>query len=259
MTIEDTLSKILAPLNLGAWEYHPVVGSTNDRALAWAADGAPDWSLVLADTQTAGRGRGARHWVTRAGTALAMSLVLRPSTEEVTHFSRFTALAALAVIQAVESLDLTAQIKWPNDILLNQKKVGGVLVEADWKGASAESLVVGMGVNITPDAVPSPENLRYPATSVGDAAGHSVDRWMLLGDILRAMRAFRATLLEDTFVRHWNAHLAFREQWILFSSEGHHQQRMKILSVDTEGRLILQQLDGNIVNMVSGEILMAYN
>ncbi len=132
-------------------------------------------------------------------------------------------------------------------------------MEADWKASSAQALVVGLGVNITPDAVPSPEEVRYPATSVAEAAGKPVNRWMLLADILRAMMEIRTYLSDETFIRQWQAHLAFRDEWVMFSNFEEVRQRVKILGINPDGQLLMKREDGKIVNVVSGEIVMAYN
>jgi len=256
---ENKLAVYLDSLGLGAYRYYPVVGSTNDLALDWAKQGAPDWSLVLADAQTAGRGRYSRRWVTRPGGALAMSLVLRPLSRERGVFPRFTALAALGLLSALSELGLCGEIKWPNAILLQKKKVGGVLVEADWQADEIQALVIGLGVNVALAGVPASEDLRYPAISVEDAAGKPVDRWALLADTLRAMKRFRSFLVEDAFMAEWQAHLAFLGDWVMFRLAGGQVQRMKILAVSPEGRLVLECQDGQRVAAVSGEILMGYN
>lgn len=249
----------LDSMPLSDWRYYPSIGSTNDDALAWSAAGADDWSLVLADEQTAGRGRGKRHWVTQAGTALALSVVVRPSTDETAHFTRFTALAALALVRTLADLGLQSEIKWPNDILVNGRKTAGVLVEADWRGEKVEGVVIGMGVNITPNAVPEQAQLRYPATSVVDALGSEVDRWEILAVILREMKALRGVLVTEQFVEEWNQHLAFRNQWVQFQASGADPQKVKISGVLPNGKLDLTDEHGQAYEAVSGEILMAYN
>jgi hypothetical protein len=98
-------------------------------------NGAPDLSLVVADEQTMGKGRAGRRWYTPAGSALAFSLILSPAWVEPEMLPRFTGLGALAVKQALESrYGLPAKIKWPNDVLLQRRKLAGVLVEAHWIG-----------------------------------------------------------------------------------------------------------------------------
>lgn len=256
MGVYENLAPYLEGLGLGAWRYYPEVGSTNDHALAWARSGAPDWSLVVADTQTAGRGRKGRQWVTESGQALAMSLILRPSSQEVAHFPRFTALAALGLIRALGKLGLQGEIKWPNDILLGRKKVAGVLVEADWQGNDVKRFVIGLGVNITQGSVPNPAQLRYPATSIEAAFGRETDRWRFLADILRAMMEIRSYLSEDAFVREWNENLAFRGESVFFQLPGEDSQPMRIVGVTQEGQLFLERSNGQLIKVVSGEILL---
>lgn len=248
------LADYLDPLGLGAWQYHPVVESTNDLALKWGLEGAPDWSLVLADSQTKGRGRKGRHWVTTPKSALALSLVLHPTPEEMAHLSRFTALAGLGLIRALANYALKGEIKWPNDVLLNRKKVAGILVESDWQGDRLESLVIGMGVNVTPGAVP--KGLRYPATSLEDAADHFINRWDLLVVILRQMMALRLEITTSTFLRAWNEHLAFREQWVYFRLSTKETQRLKVLGITPEGYLFLEDESGVQFSVLDGEIEM---
>lgn len=255
MTDQDILEPYLGGLGLEAWQYYPVVGSTNDWALTWARSGAPDWSLVLADTQTAGRGRMGREWVTEPGEALAMSLILRPSGQETAYFQRFTALAGLGLIHALVNLGLQGRIKWPNDILLGGKKVAGVLVEADWKGPIVEALVVGMGVNIGPAALPNSVELRYPATSIAGEAGIQLDRWAILADILTAMKHMRSFMTQDAFVSEWNAKLAFKGEFVMFRLPGEGLLTVKILGVTQKGALSIERSDGRRINVISGEIL----
>src|SRR5215207_7881393 len=131
---QTELRKALSKLSLGDVRYFDSIGSTNNEALAWATRGAKDLSLVIADEQTAGRGRLDRKWFTPKGTALAFSLFLRPTVDEKPHLTRIVGLAALAVAESLRTRGLAAQIKWPNDILLMGHKVSGILVESVWSG-----------------------------------------------------------------------------------------------------------------------------
>ena len=252
--MKHELADFLDPLGLGAWIYHREVNSTNDLALSWAQHGALDWSLVLADSQTAGRGRFDREWVTRPKSSLAISLVLRPLHQEKAHLPRFTALAALGLIRALHRVDLVGQIKWPNDVLVNGKKVAGVLVEAEWQAEDVSALVVGMGVNISPEAVL--DGLRYPATSVEAELSHSINRWTLLADILREMMALRRVLRDQAFIDAWNTSLAFRGQWIDVRRRGEIVESLRVLRITSEGCLSLQNEMGERVELLEGEIVM---
>ena len=253
----EDLNPYLNAVGLGAWCYLPEIGSTNDAALEWAGRGAPDWSLVVADAQTTGRGRGKRRWVTEPGCALAMSLVLRPSPIEADFAPRFTALAALSLIEALAEWGLHAELKWPNDILLAGKKVAGVLVEADWQADLVQSAVIGLGVNVSMGSIPPKETLRYPATAVEVVLGSPVDRWALLASALAAMKRYRNILTTPAFYEAWNRNLAQRGDWVSFRVADKKVHKMKVLGVQVDGQLVLEQADGTVISSATGEILMA--
>jgi len=253
---QSDLSPILENAGISAWRYYPAVSSTNDLAMDWALQGAPDGALVIADVQTAGRGRDGRPWVTRAADALAVSLVLKPSADEAGFVTRFTTLAALGLVRALAGLGLEGQIKWPNDVLLKGRKVAGILVEAAWQEDRLMGMVVGIGVNVSPGAVPPDADLRYPATSVEDALGWPVDRWQFLAEIIQSLNQVRANLSGDEFIRAWNAHLALRGQWVSFTQPGYDPAQMKIIGVSPDGRLILEDESGKRIAAVQGEIGM---
>ncbi len=256
MEVEKELAHFLAPLQMDAWQYHPVVGSTNDIAREWAKAGAPDWGLVIADRQTKGRGRNNRQWVTRGGAGLAFTLVMKPTQQERMVLPRFTALAALGLIRALSKYDAAAEIKWPNDVLLNGKKLAGVLVEAEWHEDELEALVVGMGVNVGRKAVPPPDGLRYPATSVEEAIGIPVNRWELLASVIQEMQALRPSLATPDFIEAWNAKLAFRGEVVPIQFPNGDLKEMKILGVIEDGRLELCDEKGERIALSSGEIVV---
>jgi BirA family transcriptional regulator, biotin operon repressor / biotin---[acetyl-CoA-carboxylase] ligase len=167
--------------------HHRVTDSTNERARALAAAGAPHGTLVTADEQTAGRGRQGREWVTPPGSALLMSLVLREPGE---------VLPLAAAVAVCEALPVEAAIKWPNDIWLQGDKVAGILVEGRPQEGWA---VLGVGVNVR-DA-PELEGV----TSLGGAIGAeellarlliALDRWLSrpLPEVLAAWRSRDALL-----------------------------------------------------------------
>jgi BirA family transcriptional regulator, biotin operon repressor / biotin---[acetyl-CoA-carboxylase] ligase len=259
MTEDILLDVFLDPLPLARWAYFEKVGSTNDVALEWAQSGTPDASLVLADVQTAGRGREGRRWITTSGAALAMSLVLRPTEAEAACFGRFSALAALGLIVALKRFGLNAKIKWPNDILLKRKKVAGVLVEAVWEGDQPQALVMGLGVNIGPDAVPPRKMLRYPATSVEAVYRHDIERWALLAGTLQGIFDFRQTLTTDAFLTAWHENLAFKGQMVQLRTPDGSMQEGWVVGVLPDGRLHLVMADGVDWRVSAGEIEIAYN
>src|SRR6266498_2714647 len=151
---QNELKKSLSKLPLGDLKYFESIGSTNDEALAWAANDAPDLSMIIADEQTSGRGRLDRKWFTPQGTALAFTLILRPTADEKPYLTRTVGLAALAVAESLRTRDLAAQIKWPNDVLIAGRKVGGILIESVWSGEDVDCVVIGIGINMLRGWVP---------------------------------------------------------------------------------------------------------
>jgi len=217
---ERKLKAALRDLPLGGVRYYPQIGSTNDVALAWASAGAPDLALVAAEEQTAGRGRLGRKWITPPGAALAFSLVLRPAADEGEFVALYSALGALAVVSALEEkYDLKPEIKWPNDVLVQGCKLCGILAEAVWLGERAESVILGIGLNVRPEAVPDAESLDFPATSLETATGLNIDRLPLLHDILTALIAWRPRLGSDEFIQAWETRLAYRGEQVQVWSE----------------------------------------
>ena len=159
-----------------------VVDSTNRYVLQCAADGAREGIVAVADEQTAGRGRLGRTWVAPPGSALLVSVLLRPKLPaERVHL--LTLAAALAVIDALPGID--ARVKWPNDVVVDDRKLAGILAEADGAGA----IVIGMGLNVRADGL---------APEVRDtAAACDLDRHELLVTWLCRLHT-RLDALDDT-------------------------------------------------------------
>lgn len=251
---QNELKTILSGLPLGDVRYFDTVGSTNSEALAWATSGARDLSLVIADEQTAGRGRLDRKWFTPPGTALAFSLILRPTDREKPYLTRIVGLAALAVADALKTRGLVAQIKWPNDVLLNGRKVAGILVESVWSGEEVDCVVVGIGINVLKGSVPSQELLRFPATSLEEALGPAVDREEILHDVLAGMIALRPHIGTDSFLASWEQALAFRGEQVQVEDGNGTPVAGKLLRLESDGSLRLTTEDNNSVTVRFGDV-----
>lgn len=251
---QNELKKALSKLPLGDVRYFDSIGSTNNEALAWATSGAKDLSLVIADEQTAGRGRLDRKWFTPKGTALAFSLILRPTVEEKLHITRMVGLAALAIADALRTRDLVTQIKWPNDVLLNAHKVAGILVECVWSGEEVDCVVIGIGINVLKDAVPSPDLLQFPATSLEEFLGPLVEREKILHDVLAGIIALRPHLSTDSFIDSWENALAFRGEQVQAETETGVPVTGKLLGLEPDGSLRLSGEDGKSMTVRFGDV-----
>ena len=248
------LKAALKDLSLGGLRFFEQVGSTNDIALAWAAEGVADFALVVAEEQTSGRGRNGHRWYTPAGAALAFSLVLRPGPAEQENVSLISALGALSVVSALEKDGMKPEIKWPNDILLARRKVSGMLTEAVWMGDAIDSLILGIGVNVSSAAVPPPDLLAFPATCLEAAAGRTVDRVLLLHDILSAMVEWRPLLKTSVFFDAWQERLAFQGERVEVWGEGETPRAGTLEGLMPDGSLRLRSLNGDSYVVQFGEV-----
>ena len=251
---QQEIKKTLSKLRLGDIKYFDSIGSTNDEALAWAANDTPDLSLVVADEQTAGRGREGRKWFTPIGTALAFSLLLRPMAEEKPFLTRIVGLAALAVTESLRTRGLSAQIKWPNDVLINNKKVSGILTESVWSGEDVDCIVTGIGINVLKDSVPPSESLLFPATSLEQELGYAPDRLELLRDILAALIELRPRLSTAEFLAQWQSMLAFQGEPVQVEAGTAPPVTGQVIGLDPDGSLRLQKEHGESVTVRFGDV-----
>jgi BirA family transcriptional regulator, biotin operon repressor / biotin---[acetyl-CoA-carboxylase] ligase len=250
----NELKKSLSRLPLGDVRYFETIGSTNDEALAWAATDTPDLSVIIADEQTAGRGRLDRRWTTPKGTALAFSIVLRPTPEERPHLTRIVGLAALAVALPLKDRGLDAQIKWPNDVLIHGRKVCGILEEAVWSGEDVDCVVIGIGVNVSKGSVPPADTLHFPATSLEEELAQAPDRTELVHDILASLIELRPGLGSDEFINRWESLLAMRGETVQVESQKTPPVSGQISGLDSDGSLKLRKEHGESVTVRFGDV-----
>lgn len=162
-------------------EYHSEIDSTNFRARAMGDEGAPHGSLVVADLQTAGRGRMNRVWQTKSGDAILMSLLIRPESLPAMEATGIVLVAAVAAARACCDEGAGASIKWPNDLVANGKKLCGMLLDMKLKGEMVDYAIVGVGINVK--SFPYADDLQH-ATCLNDACGHSAARARVIARFL---------------------------------------------------------------------------
>jgi BirA family biotin operon repressor/biotin-[acetyl-CoA-carboxylase] ligase len=146
--------------------YFDTTGSTNTDALDWARDGAPEGAMVVADHQTAGRGRRGRTWLSEPGQALQFSLLLRPAVPP-ERLGLLTTVVGVACAEGVEhGAGIPARLKWPNDVTVEGRKLAGILVETTLRGRRVEAAVAGIGLNVSWPLDEMPSGMAEDATSV---------------------------------------------------------------------------------------------
>ncbi|MPM42742.1 Bifunctional ligase/repressor BirA [bioreactor metagenome] len=253
----DELKRSLAITPVSEWRAYEAIGSTNDEALVWLEEGAPDFSLVIADQQTKGRGRFQRRWITQPGASLAFTVLFRLNqAEQRQPISLYAPLAGLAVRQALEDqLGLQAQIKWPNDILLARKKTCGILVEGSWLGEHLQGIVVGIGINITAASLPEGAEVgQFPATWLEAHTPSAVDRFDLLAGVLNALRDWRQDFATPQFFATWQAHLAFMGEEVRIEQMEKEPIIGKATGIDSQGNLLLLLSDGQEIAVEVGDV-----
>jgi BirA family transcriptional regulator, biotin operon repressor / biotin---[acetyl-CoA-carboxylase] ligase len=212
---EADIRQALSGIPLADIRFYKSIGSTNDEASHWAEAGAADFSLIVADQQTAGRGRLGRRWITQPGSGLALTIILRPSKKEGALLSLFPLVSALAVCLAIQdNFPLSPQIKWPNDVLIRNSKVAGILCEASWQADIIQALVIGIGVNVFAKAVPPAQETLFPATSIEQEVSQPVERLSILASILKKWVEWRPQLGSQMFFNQYSELLAFRDQTV---------------------------------------------
>lgn len=227
------------------------VGSTNLYLKRLAADGAAHGSVVLAERQTAGRGRLGRSFLSESGVGVYLSVLLRPNCPPKSLMS-LTAQTAVAVRRAIGACcGVLPQIKWVNDLLLNGKKICGILTELSMEadGDRVRYAIVGIGVNCNQNRGDFPAPLAGIASSIFAETGVWVDRNRLAAGIIRAVSELTET---DWLAEYRSACVNLGRQIRILSPDG--EQTAFALSVDEEGALLVRDPDGNVRRINSGEV-----
>ena len=233
--------------------YYPVTSSTMDVAKQAVSDGAREGTIVIADHQTAGRGRLGRKWVSSPEDSILVSIILYPKIEELRLLNM---IAALAVAQSIEKLtDLKPVLKWPNDVLIEGKKVSGALIETDVHGEEARSAVVGIGLNVNLDPSSMGE-ISQTATSIREMAGHEVSRLDALQLLLREFEELCLALRHGEPVhQEWQRRLETLGKDVAVR-RGSEVWEGRAESVDKDGNLLLRCLDGSLRTVMAGEVTL---
>jgi len=173
------------------------IGSTNTQAMAMAAKGAEEGTLLVAETQTAGKGRLGRSWFSPPGLNLYLSVILRPEID-CAQATILTLLAGIAVAHAIrERSQVTAHLKWSNDVLIGEKKVAGILAELATDGQAIKHLILGIGLNVNLEAAMLPPELSKTATSLKIESGRTVSRLEMLEALVNQLERWYTVFLDQ--------------------------------------------------------------
>ena len=228
--------------------------STNNVAMQMAMEGAPEGLLVIADSQSAGKGSRGRSWVSPAGSSISMSLVLRPKVRP-DKASMITLAAGLAVRDVLGQYADNCLIKWPNDVVIGGRKLVGILTEMRCGKAGIEQVILGIGINVHTESFP--EDIKETATSLYLETGRHVDRSEIIAGICRAvekrMAQFEAAADLSLMMDAYNQKLVNvgREVMLVGAEES---ERGICLGISSDGSLNVRLSDGSIKNIIAGEV-----
>jgi BirA family transcriptional regulator, biotin operon repressor / biotin---[acetyl-CoA-carboxylase] ligase len=238
--------------------YWDVVDSTNAALVRLSKEGAIEGTVVIADAQREGRGRLGKPWFSPPGVNLYLSVLLKPPIR--LNEARFFALiGSLAIADAVEAQGVKAQVKWPNDVLVNDKKIAGVLAEVQTHDGRVEQVVLGMGVNLNIDRLSMDRvfgDVAAGATSVREATGRTIDRTAFAARLLESLEQRYFDFLahgKRPLLKEWRSR-SFLGRRVTVREEDMHVEGVAI-DLDEEGCLLVNLDDGSTVHVREGEVI----
>ncbi len=235
------------------------VDSTNETAMTLAQEGAPEGTVIIADSQTKGRGRHGRKWFSPPKVGIYISIILRPKTL-VENIRQITLLAAIAACEAINShTGIKSGIKWPNDVIVNGRKLAGILVETQWKKEKVKHLVVGIGINVNHTLKMFPPKGVDAATSIAIQSKKEFSREELIKELLIKLEKWYIIYCNEGFDQLWKRLQKLVQcpgGWVEVVSLG---QRFEgeVLGIDKNADLIIRT--GEIIRRINqGRITINY-
>ncbi|MFA5322155.1 MAG: biotin--[acetyl-CoA-carboxylase] ligase [Smithella sp.] len=220
--------------------YYAETGSTNNDAFSLGLAGAPEGTVVIADSQSGGKGRFQRPWSSPAGANIYTSVILRPQFES-TGASRIPIMAGVAVAEVLDKYSSgKIKLKWPNDVLLNNKKVCGILAQAKIAKKEIDFIVLGIGINVNISYSQFEEEIRDTATSLAMETGREYSRQELIISLYENLGKWYKQLLQNGFA-------PIKEKWLELTPMIGRQVQVIFKDETIEGRAIGIDNDGSLI------------
>lgn len=253
----EEVNKHLNTLNIGKKIIHyNTINSTNIEAKNLANDGEIEGTVIISEEQINGRGRLGRGWVSPKNKGIWMSIILRPDINPV-DAAKVTQIGAASVLLAIKNTGLDPLVKWPNDIVVDGKKVCGILTEMNAELHRINYLVIGIGINVNIEENEYPNEIKEMATSLKIQTGKTINRKKLTADILNYFEEFyndfklNKSIKEPIKICRNNSALIGKEVLVIKNGES-----IKVTAVDIndEGVLLIRNNNGEIEELISGEV-----
>ena len=253
LTLTNALNTVVMGSNL---EILKSTVSTQEEARQRAELGATEGTVIIAEEQTGGKGRLGRKWFSPYGKGIWMSLVLRPK-QPLEFTSQLTLLTGVAVCRAIrKTTGLDVGIKWPNDILMNQRKVCGILLESTVEDKVVRYCIAGIGISVNVDSEEYPEDLRAIATSLKTESGGAVDRTVLIAAVLDEFETLYQLYGQEGFLAIaalWEALSVTINREVVFNTPQGLSEGIAV-GLDPSGALLVDIGMGRIVPVISGDV-----
>lgn len=247
--------------------FHSIIDSTNNEAHALALKGAKEGTAVVADCQTKGKGRLGRTWESPNGVNIYTSIILRPDIHPQTA-PKLTLMAAVAVAETISKFlnngsgcKSEPAVKWPNDILLNSKKVSGILTEMNSETDRINFIILGIGVNLNMTMDMLPKELRTIATSLKEETGKDISRIDFLNTLYLNIEKWHKDFLKNGFApvcEAWKTYFNMAGKAVNIK-DADRQIEGIALTIDDNGHLLVREKSGKIVKIVSGDVLIKHD
>jgi BirA family biotin operon repressor/biotin-[acetyl-CoA-carboxylase] ligase len=235
--------------------YYESINSTNRRAKDIALE-EQEGTVIVAEEQVDGKGRLGRDWISPKGKGIWMSIILKPEVDPI-KVAKITLIGAAAVYKGLNNMNIDSTIKWPNDILIDGKKICGILTEMSCELNMINYVVMGIGINVNLDENNIPEDLREKATSIKISQKKSVNRKELLANILNEFEELyipfkdKGNISESINICRENCALIGKEVKII---KGEKIKIGRALDINEDGQLVIEFKDGVVENVFSGEV-----
>lgn len=232
------------------------INSTNIKAKELADFGEEEGTVIISEEQTLGRGRLGRSWIAPKYKGIWMSIILRPDINPI-HVAKITQISAAAVCLAISEMKVEAYIKWPNDIIINNKKVCGILTEMSSELNKINYAVLGIGINVNIDKNEFPDSIKNTAASIKSETGKEFMRKKITAKVLNNFEMLYKQFIYDGNAR--NSLDICRKKSIILGKtisiiKNSRTINVKAININDNGELVVQYADGTIENLISGEI-----
>ena len=234
------------------------IDSTNIKAKQLASEGQTEGTIVISEEQTAGRGRLGRQWISPKYKGIWLSIIIRPQIDPI-HISKITIIGAAAVFKALNDMEIPVLVKWPNDIVLKEKKVCGILTEMSAELNKIHHIVMGIGINVNLEKEDIPDDLNTKATSLKIETNREINRKELIAKILNYFEIFYEDFIKNLSIktsvdicRNNSVFIGKQVKIIQFNNES----IAKAIDLNNEGQLVVEYPDGRQEAIFSGEVSM---